>query len=87
MKFYRHTHNEDGSTRPEDADVVHAGPLGDPETWVVHLLDSKEGKTFDQLLAAVEEYRKTFREDPESKESIALGLIYLLEDDLIRVGV
>jgi hypothetical protein len=93
MKFLRNTHNPDGSLRfPHDhvfehwrtyqseADTKHLGQM-----WVLHILDKDKPMSFDELVNETHKYNKDFIEPPAPIAEIALGLIRLLEDDMVKV--
>ena len=97
MRFIRSTHDAEGNYRfkgkePEWGDNHH--DLEGSPSFIVHMLSS-DPITFDMLVEGVRDYEFVFslerhEEGDESvkyssKESIALGLVRLLEVDMARV--
>jgi len=81
--FRRNTHDEDGNYRKELEDREQKKTQ--PETWIIHMLDPDKVMTFNELVKEVWRYNDQEKEPRQSKESIALGLARMIEEDCVSI--
>ena len=86
--FRRNTHDASGNIRREllrpHLTDLHLTDLG-PDTVVIHFLDSRKAMSFDELCAATWKYNDQENEERQSTESIAVGLVKLIEHDMVSI--
>lgn len=78
-RFIRSTH-KDGKVR----DDIPKLKL-DECTWVVHMLHPDKKMTFSEVVECVHAYNKQENEPLQNINMIALGLVRLIEADMVRV--
>jgi hypothetical protein len=89
-KFFRYTHNADGSYRFSNGEKFkHWNTFAAEELWVVHLLFKDKGMSFEEVVDAAIKYKAQvewhFVTAESIRANIALALVYLLEDGLVRL--
>ena len=82
--FQRNTHTSNGvvreiSTQQKEAFVSNC------DAFIVHMLDSSYGMSFDKLVAEIHKYQTDYNEQLDTEESIALSLVRMLEFGFVKL--
>jgi len=83
-KFIRSTHDISGDLKPHFRIYGTGINYAVSDAWdkcgfIVHMLDSTKSLSFDDLCNEVDKYIEDYKEEPMTKEKVALELVLALE--------